>query len=64
MTLRRTYVIVYIRIVAVVQKSSFIHLLSLFGPIQLDQNISSVNIGLGVIRPHAYSLSVEHIRLF
>lgn len=58
------HIIIYIGIVAVIEERSFVDLLSLLGAVQFKQNVSSVNVGLGVVSTHADSLSIQQVSFF
>ena len=59
-----THMIVDIRVVTIIRQRHFVHPPRLLRPVQLDQHIPAVDVGLRVIRPHADGLAVEGVGLF
>lgn len=60
---RDTYIVINVRIIAVVEQSTLVNLLSLLGTIKFDENIAAIYVSLSVIGSHAYRLSVQQISL-
>ena len=53
-----THIVIYVRIVAVIEQRSLVDFLGLLCTVQFKQNVSSVDVGLCVVSTHANSLSV------